>query len=151
MKHTAHLGWILPVAGGIGGYIGGILTMLYGPVGKYSFDKANELKELIVDIRQSTSELMRRSISDFTNHPSLDPHVREVFSAYASDLKSKLQLIQGYDLIRCLRLVQLPPKTNIYKAAKLLPHLPGINPLLRQDPLHDETPSIAKKIIDLLA
>jgi hypothetical protein len=160
LKHMAHLGWIFPVAGVIGGYIGGILTMLYGPVGKYSFDKANELKELIVEIRRSTSDL-RWPTLDFANHPLFDPHAREVFSGYASDLKSKLQLIQGYDLIRCLRLVQLPPKTNIYKAAELLPQFAraiqegwGNGSILSPHfgtSKREEGHFIAKKIIDLLA
>jgi len=135
-----HLGWIY----GVGGYIGGILTMLYGPVGKYSLDKANELKELIVEIR--------RSISDLKNPPSTNPQVKAfTLSNYASGLKSKLELIRGYGLIRYLHLVPLPPKRNIYKAAELLPQLAGGaqafgNPLLRE-----EASLNAKKILDLLA
>jgi hypothetical protein len=104
----AHLGWIY----GVGGYIGGILTMLYGPVGKYSLDKANELKELIVEIR--------RSISDFENHRLKASLPKYLFNS-ASDLKTKLELIQWYGLIRYL--ARLPPKKNINKAAALLPQL----------------------------
>jgi hypothetical protein len=134
----AHLGWIF----GIGGYIGGILTMLYGPVGKYSLDQANELKELIVEIR--------RSISDLINPRLKNPQAKD-FSNYASDLKSKLELTRGYDFIRYLRLVRLPPKRNIYNAAELLLRLSGGvqafgNPLLREEASFN-----AKKIIDLLA
>jgi len=53
-----HLGWILPT---IGGYVGGILTGLFGHLGKYTFDKGSELKELIVKIK--------REISDFKGPP----------------------------------------------------------------------------------
>jgi hypothetical protein len=42
----AHLGWIF----GIGGYIGGILTMLYGPVGKYSLDQASDQKSRLMHV-----------------------------------------------------------------------------------------------------
>jgi len=69
----AHLGWIFPVIV----YLGGILTGLYGHVGKYSLDKANELKELIVQIRLS--------ISSFEYHPSQ----AKALSNYASPLRSK--------------------------------------------------------------
>jgi hypothetical protein len=118
--------------------------MLYGPVGKYSLDQANELKELIVKIR--------RAISEAQNHP-LSPLLGSGFHGapiggnsdffnYASDLKSKLELIRGYDLIRHLRLVRLPPKKNVCEAAKLLSQLVFGNP---------QAPSIAKKMMKLLA
>ena len=58
----AHLGWILPVVGVAGGYLGGILTGIIGHVGKYSLDQATKLKELIVQIS--------RAISDFENPKS---------------------------------------------------------------------------------
>ena len=150
----AHLGWIY----GVGGYIGGILTMLYGPVGKYSLDQANELKELIVEIK--------RAISNFENHPLLPlsvsgslslstpplslPSVRvdPAFSKYASDLKSKLELIRWYGLIRLIRLVRLPSKKSICEAAELLPQLSLVE--LGDQP-RQEALSIAKKIMKLLA
>ena len=133
----AHLGWIF----GIGGYIGGILTMLYGPVGKYSLDQANELKELIVKIRRSISDLKQQSAN---------PQAKE-FSTYASDLKSKLELIRGYDFIRHLHLVQLPPKENIYEAAKLSPRLAGGVQAFGHPLRREEASFNAKKILDLLA
>jgi hypothetical protein len=140
----AHLGWIFPVAGVVGGYIGGILTMLYGHVGKYSLDRANELKELIV--------LTRRSISSFENHTMFNPQsVASDLSNDASGLKSKLELIRWYGLIRCLHLVPLPPKRNIYKAAELLPRLSGGVKPFGNPQIREEAPFLAKKIKDLLA
>jgi hypothetical protein len=102
----AHLGWIFPVGSG---YLGGILTGIYGHVGKYSLDQANKLKELIVRIRRSISALQNL-------HPKAS-------SGYASDLNSKLELIQWYGLIR--HLARLPSKKNVCEAAKLLPKLAG--------------------------
>jgi hypothetical protein len=125
----AHLGWIF----GVVGYIGGILTALFGHVGKYSLDQASELKELIVEIR--------RSISDFENGRLPIPKVLALPN-YGSDLESKLELIRWYSWIRNLRLVRLPPKKDVCEAAKLLTQLVPLNP---------QAPSIAKKIKDLLA
>ena len=52
----AHRGWIFPLVVQFGlGFIGGILTGLYGHVFKYSFDQATKLKELIVEIRNFVS------------------------------------------------------------------------------------------------
>jgi|SRR5271165_98614 len=147
----AHHGWIFPFVVQVGGYLGtfivGILTGLYGHVFKYSLDQANELRELIVKIR--------REISNFENQefvPLSLPSVRvtPAFSSYASDLKSKLELIPWYwyFLIRFVLFVQLPSKEKIRKASELLPHLAVQelgNPQIRQDAL-----SIAKNIKDLL-
>jgi hypothetical protein len=135
-----HLGWIF----GVGGYIGGILTALFGHVGKYSLDQASELKELIVEIRLS--------ISDFENHWLKVSRAKALYNS-PSDLKSKLELIPWYwyGLIRHLRLVRLPPKKNIYEAAELLPQFfRGVQPFGNLA-LRQEAPSIAKKIKDLLA
>jgi hypothetical protein len=74
---------------------------------------ADQCKELIVQIRLS--------ISSFEYHPSQ----AKALSNYASPLRSKLELIRCYGLIRHLHLVPLPPKRNIYKAAELLPRLAG--------------------------
>jgi hypothetical protein len=133
----AHHGWIFGVVGVVGGYLGGILTMLYGHVGKYSLDEANKLKELIVEIRRSISALK-----------NLAP---KVSSGYASNLNSKLELIRSYDLIRRLRLVRLPSKKNVCEAAKLLPKLAGGAQSFSNPYLRDEAHSTAKKILDLLA
>lgn len=127
--------------------------MLYGPVGKYPFDQANKLKELIVDIR--------RAISNFENHPLVPLSVSgslslstlpsvcvdPAFSQYASDLKSKLELIRSYGLIRLIRLVRLPSKKNVCEAAELLPQLSLVE---LGDQQRQEALSIAKKILDLL-
>lgn len=133
--------------------------MLIGHVGKYSLDQANKLKELIVDD-------IRRAISDFENHPLLplsvsgslslstppislrSVRVDQAFSKYAADLKSKLELIRWYGLIRLMRLVRLPSKKNVCEAAKLLPQLSVVE--LGDQP-RQEALSIAKKIKDLLA
>ena len=89
-----HLGWIY----GVGGYIGGILTMLYGHVGKYSLDQANELKQLIGKIKQSISDFENQEFLPLSVLGSLSlsspplslPSVRvdPAFSKYAADLKS---------------------------------------------------------------
>jgi hypothetical protein len=125
----AHPGWIFPVIV----YVGGILTGLYGHAGKYSLDKANELKELIVQIRLS--------ISSFEYHPSQ----AKVLSDYPSDLRSKLELIRCYGLIRHLHLVPLPPKRNIYKAAELLPRLAAGAQAFGNPQLRQEAPFTAEK------
>jgi hypothetical protein len=145
-----HLGWILPT---IGGYVGGILTGLFGHLGKYTFDKGSELKELIVKIK--------REISDFKGPPkklvtyssrlgpdaSLDLELvrsTPIFSEYASDLESKPELIRWYWLIRLV--LRLPAKKNIDEAAKLLPRLCQVEEKHRQESL-----STAEKIRKLLS
>jgi len=149
----AHLGWIFPA---VGGYLGGILTTLFGLVGKYSLDRAGDLRDLIDKIRREVSDFEKPLSSIAVLGPGFHGNsvrVNSDFSKYASDLKSKLDLIPWYSyvfLIRLLHLVPLPPKKKIRKAAELLPQLPVQeevgDPQLRQEAL-----SIAKKIKDLLA
>src|SRR5260370_12574122 len=104
-------GWIY----GIALYAGGILTGIYGPVGKYAFEKANDLKELIVKTRGL--------VSDIKNPPA---NPEKTFAQMASDLRTKLELTRFYDLIRYLLLVPLPPHTNVLKAVEFLPGMTGI-------------------------
>ena len=102
---------------------------------KYSFDQATELKELIVEIRQSMSALK-----------NLQP---KASSNYAFRLKSKLELIRWYWLIR--HLVRLPPKKKIAEAAELLPAFDGGAQAFAHPRQREEASFNAKKIIDLLA
>jgi hypothetical protein len=157
----AHLEWISHIGYLVVGYVGGILTMLIKPVGKfcepaikYSFDKATELKELIVKIK--------REIEAFKGPPSrtavelwklgLGPAVSSsdwirstpIFSEYALDLKSGLELIRWYFLIRYL--VPLPPKKNVEEAAELLPQLSQVEQKRYQEAL-----ATAEKIKRLLS
>jgi hypothetical protein len=97
----AHFGWIFPVIV----YLGGILTGLYGHVGKYSLDKANELKELIVQIRLS--------ISSFEYHPSQ----AKALSNYASPLRSKLELIRCYGYVSRDHVMQ---DSSVYQAKQTM-------------------------------
>jgi hypothetical protein len=140
----AHHGWIFPVVVQVGSYLGtflgGILTGIYGHVGKYSLDQAIELKELIVKIRWAISDAENHPVSLLLG-PGFHVGVNPDFPNCASDLKSKLELIRGYDLIRYLRLVRLPPKRKVFDAAKLLSQLAFGNP---------QATSLAKKIMDLL-
>jgi len=150
----AHLsGWISHVVGGgVVGYLGGILTKVYGPVAKYSFDKANELKEVIVKIRREIDALeappREITIQSSTGVPGVslsDWQVRIIrFPEYVLDLKSGLELIRWYPLIR--HLVPLPSKKNIEEAAKLLPQLFEVK---RED--YQKALTTAKKIKKLLA
>jgi hypothetical protein len=119
-----HLGWILPA-------VGGILTTLMGHVGKYSYDKANELKELIVKIGQKIADLegppsrtQTTGWMDLTGASSVTIRVNEDLSKYASELESKLELIRCFWLMQYL--AQLPPKKNVEAVAKLLRELPEV-------------------------
>jgi len=142
LKHMVHLGWILPA---VGGYVGGILTTLMGHVGKYSYDKANELKELIVKVGQKITDIegprsRAQTWMSSTGASSATIWVNEDLSKYASELESKLELIRCYWLMRYL--AQLPPKKNVEAAAKLMRELP-------QKPR--EHLAAAEKIRELLA
>jgi hypothetical protein len=103
----AHLGWILPA---VGGYVSGILTTLVGHVGKYSYDQANELKELILKIRQEISAFegppSKTQSTGWGNSQqgfsSVTIRINEDLSKYASELESKVELIRCYWLIRPL-------------------------------------------------
>jgi hypothetical protein len=142
-----HLGWILPT---IGGYVGGILTGLFGHFGKYTFDKGSELKELIVKIKREISDFKgppKRTVTySFPLGPGVSEPVRvtPIFSEYASDLESKPELIRWYWLIRLL--LRLPAKKNIGEVAKLLPRLCQVEEKHRQESL-----STAEKIRKLLS
>jgi hypothetical protein len=50
----AYLGWISGAVGVVVGFVGGTLTTFYAS--KYFFDKANEVKELIVTARRFISD-----------------------------------------------------------------------------------------------
>ena len=141
----AHLGWILPT---IGGYVGGILTRLFGHLGKYTFDKGSELKELIVKIKRAISDFKgppKRTVTHSFPGASLESvRVTPIFSEYAFDLESKPELIRWYWLIRLL--LRLPAKKNIDEAAKLLPRLCQVEEKHRQESL-----CTAEKIRKLLS
>jgi hypothetical protein len=143
-----HLGWILPT---IGGYVGGILTGLFGHLGKYTLDKGSELKELIVNIKREISDFKgppkRTATYSFPLGPGVSlesVRVTPIFSEYASDLESKPELIRWYWLIRLL--LRLPAKKDIDEAAKLLPRLCQVEEKHRQESL-----STAEKIRELLS
>ena len=137
----AHHGWIFPVVVQVAGYLGtflcGILTGIYGHVFKYSFDQATKLKELIIEIRRFVSAY---SPGWWTKSEGQDPRT------YSSSLKTKLELIRCYALIR--RLVPLPPKQNVYQVADKLPNF-----LDTQYQLNNlqKAENLAKEILALLA
>jgi hypothetical protein len=76
----------------------------------------------------------------------LDWQVRStpIFSEYALDLKSRVELIRWYPLIR--HLVPQPSKKNVEEAAKLLPQLAQVK---RED--YQKALVTAEKIKKLLA
>jgi hypothetical protein len=129
LKHMTHLGWVLPA---IGGFFGGILATLFGHVGKYSLDKASELKELNVKIRReiaafkdpNAGQLHTVGWKNSTGESSITTRINVDFPTFATDLESKIELIRWYALIRFLHLAQLPPKKKVEAAAKLLRQLP---------------------------
>jgi hypothetical protein len=112
----AHLGWTFQVVGYLGTFLAGILAALYGPLFKYSVGQANDLRNLIVEIRQF--------ISAGSAAGKIQPSKwgGQAATSYSSSLKTKLELIRGYDCIRHLRLAPLPPKQNVYRAAEKLPN-----------------------------
>ena len=100
----AYLGWISGAVGVVVGYVGGTLTTFYA--GKYSFDKANEVKELIVTAR--------RFISDFEDRPTIyRQYHRQRFSWKWFEISKLASSLFGeYGFIRLLRLVRLPSKAG---------------------------------------
>jgi hypothetical protein len=137
----SHPGWISGAVGYIGTYVLGIVTGLFGHVFKYAFDKATEFKELIVKINREIeafkgppSTIVVQSWSGAPTVSLSDWQIRStaIFSEYALDLKSALELIRWYPLIR--HLVGLPSKKNVEEAAKKLPQLSQVKREVYQGP-----------------